>query len=517
MARAENEALVRHIFAAFAQKRGFALRNVFADDATWVVPGSGSMAGTFVGREQIFAFLGRLPKETDGTYSSSLIDVLASDDRAAALYRASGERQRPAARARPGAAVPDRGRARAGGARAAERPGRVRHVLGLMTAELDFTRFDAITFDCYGTLIDWEQGILNALQPVLAPHGVDASEDELLERYARHEAALEAGDVPAATVRSWRARCAGSCEELGFSASDEDADGFAQAIGDWPAFHDTAPALRRLHERFKLGVITNCDRDLFALSNRRLGVTFDWVVTAEDARAYKPSLAPFERAFETIDVPARPHPARGPEPLPRPRARQAARPDDGLGRPPPRPGGFGATPAASATPDLTVPDMRRSPMLRSARRPTSAGARPGGRAPARPGRGCACGRSVRVPGRARLRLRRFGRRRAAPRRGRRARRPASSTRRCVPVIATASRASRLRLACVGRGWASTSACTCRQSACVRDVLSVAELAAEPRERLGLVVAAEHAERAAEQRRVGREEADAVRAPRARSQ
>ena len=63
-----------------------------------------------------------------------------------------------------------------------------------MTAELDFTRFDAITFDCYGTLIDWEQGILNALQPVLAPHGVDASEDELLERYARHEAALEAGD-----------------------------------------------------------------------------------------------------------------------------------------------------------------------------------------------------------------------------------------------------------------------------------------------------------------------------------
>jgi ketosteroid isomerase-like protein len=92
VARAENEALVRHIFAAFAQRRGFALRNVFAEDATWVVPGSGSMAGTFVGREQIFGFLGRLPKETGGTYSSSLIDVLASDDRAAALYRASGER-----------------------------------------------------------------------------------------------------------------------------------------------------------------------------------------------------------------------------------------------------------------------------------------------------------------------------------------------------------------------------------------------------------------------------------------
>ena len=92
MARAENEALVRRIFDAFAQKRGFALRDVFADDATWIVPGSGAMAGTFTGREEIFAFLGRLPRETNGTYSSTLIDVLASDDRAAALYRASGER-----------------------------------------------------------------------------------------------------------------------------------------------------------------------------------------------------------------------------------------------------------------------------------------------------------------------------------------------------------------------------------------------------------------------------------------
>jgi len=92
VAPAENEAVVRRIFDAFEQKRGFALRDVFADDATWTVPGSGSMAGTFTGREEIFNFLGRLPKESDGTYSSSLIDVLASDDRAAALYRASGER-----------------------------------------------------------------------------------------------------------------------------------------------------------------------------------------------------------------------------------------------------------------------------------------------------------------------------------------------------------------------------------------------------------------------------------------
>ena len=93
MARAENEALVRTIFDAFARKQGFALRRVFADDAVWTVPGSGTMAGTFRGRDEIFRFLGRLPKETGGTYSSRLIDVLASDDRAAALYRASGSRR----------------------------------------------------------------------------------------------------------------------------------------------------------------------------------------------------------------------------------------------------------------------------------------------------------------------------------------------------------------------------------------------------------------------------------------
>jgi ketosteroid isomerase-like protein len=89
----ENAELVRRIFAAFAEKNGYALRDVFAADAFWHVPGSSAMAGTFEGRDAIFRFLGRLPKETDGTYSSELVDVLASDDRAAALYRARGTRR----------------------------------------------------------------------------------------------------------------------------------------------------------------------------------------------------------------------------------------------------------------------------------------------------------------------------------------------------------------------------------------------------------------------------------------
>jgi ketosteroid isomerase-like protein len=84
---------VRRIFDAFARKQGFALRGLFAEDATWIVPGDGVMSGTFRGRDRIFRFLATLPKETDGSYGSQLIDVLASDERAAALYRATGQRR----------------------------------------------------------------------------------------------------------------------------------------------------------------------------------------------------------------------------------------------------------------------------------------------------------------------------------------------------------------------------------------------------------------------------------------
>jgi ketosteroid isomerase-like protein len=89
---AANEAVVRRIFDAFARKDGFALRDLFAPDAVWAVPGDSVMGGEYRGREAIFRFLGRLQKETGGTYASRLVDVLASDERAAALYRASGER-----------------------------------------------------------------------------------------------------------------------------------------------------------------------------------------------------------------------------------------------------------------------------------------------------------------------------------------------------------------------------------------------------------------------------------------
>ena len=92
MSAAENAAVVERIFDAFARREGLALRGLFAEDAVWSVPGHGIMAGLYEGREAIFRFLAKLPQETGGTYGSELIDVLASDDRAAALYRARGAR-----------------------------------------------------------------------------------------------------------------------------------------------------------------------------------------------------------------------------------------------------------------------------------------------------------------------------------------------------------------------------------------------------------------------------------------
>jgi 2-haloacid dehalogenase len=167
---------------------------------------------------------------------------------------------------------------------------------------LDFSRFEALTFDCYGTLIDWETGLVDAFRPVLAAHGVHGDDEDVLARYARHEAEAEAGpylryrDVVAAGLR-------GVASELGFTPGADEVAAFSAAVADWPAFPDSREALGRLKQRYRLGVITNCDDDLFAASNRKLGVAFDWVVTAEQVRSYKPDERNFHAAFERIGLP----------------------------------------------------------------------------------------------------------------------------------------------------------------------------------------------------------------------
>ena len=221
---------------------------------------------------------------------------------------------------------------------------------------LDLSRFEVLTFDCYGTLIDWEAGILAALRPGLAARGVSAADEDLLERYARHEAMIEAG--PYLRYRDVLARAMrGVCGELGVEPTAAEAAAFGDSVGAWPAFPDSPAALAALARRYRLGVITNCDDDLFAASNRRLGVTFDWVITAQEVGSYKPSHRNFEVAFERIGVP-------------RERILHVAQslfhdhvPAKALGlatawidRRHDRPGS-GATPPASAVPDLAVPDL----------------------------------------------------------------------------------------------------------------------------------------------------------------
>jgi 2-haloacid dehalogenase len=163
-------------------------------------------------------------------------------------------------------------------------------------------RFDVLTFDCYGTLIDWEAGITAGLRSILEPRLLAPPEEELLEAYARAESTLEAGTY--LPYREVLARAADEvCQALGVQPSPAELDAFAGSVASWPAFPDSADALARLKERFRLGVITNCDDDLFAASARRLGVDFDWIVTAQQVRSYKPALRPFEVALTRIGLP----------------------------------------------------------------------------------------------------------------------------------------------------------------------------------------------------------------------
>ena len=222
--------------------------------------------------------------------------------------------------------------------------------------DLDFDRFDVLTFDCYGTLIDWEAGLLAALRAPLAARGIEAPDDALLEAFGRHEAELEAGPY-----RAYREVLAGVLDAMlghqGEVATAEERAAFGASVADWPAFPDSSAALARLHERFKLGVITNCDDDLFAASERRLGLSFDWVVTAQQARRYKPNPRGFELMFERVGLPPSRilHVAQSlfHDHVPAKRlGLSTVWVDRRAGRP-----GSGATPPAEAAPDLKVPDM----------------------------------------------------------------------------------------------------------------------------------------------------------------
>ena len=221
---------------------------------------------------------------------------------------------------------------------------------------IDFSSVRALTFDCYGTLIDWEAGISLALGGILAAHGSRPSTDDLLAAYASSETELEAGDyLPYREVLRGAGREV--CVRFGVDPTDPELEAFAASVADWPAFGDSREALDRLRGRYRLGVITNCDDDLFAASSARLGDPFEVVVTAQQARGYKPGLRGFELAMERIGEPHDRvvHVAQSLYHDHVPAARLGLRSvwiDRRRGRK-----GFGATPAATARPTLTLPDM----------------------------------------------------------------------------------------------------------------------------------------------------------------
>ena len=163
------------------------------------------------------------------------------------------------------------------------------------------TDFAALTFDCYGTLIDWESGIAAELSAWCGRHEAAHPEDLLLECFAKHETAQEVEtptmlypELLAATLRRIGA-------ELGVPVSDSEAEDFGASVARWPAFPDSAEALQYLKQHYKLVILSNVDRQSFAHSNAKLGVDFDAIVTAQDVGSYKPNLANFRAMIKVVE------------------------------------------------------------------------------------------------------------------------------------------------------------------------------------------------------------------------
>jgi 2-haloacid dehalogenase len=221
---------------------------------------------------------------------------------------------------------------------------------------LNLRDLQVLTFDCYGTLIDWETGIWEALRPVLANHGIDMTTDQALELYSELESKAEREEyhdyrtVLKMVMEGFGAR-------LGFVPAQSELHCLSESVKDWPAFPDSARALQAFKKKYKLAILSNIDDDLIAFSVQRL-VQFDWIITAQQAKSYKPSLNNFHLALERIGVPKNkilhvaqslfhdiaPAKALGLSTVWINRRHNKA--------------GFGATPPAQAQPDLEVPDLQ---------------------------------------------------------------------------------------------------------------------------------------------------------------
>ncbi len=221
---------------------------------------------------------------------------------------------------------------------------------------LDFTGFEILTFDCYGTLINWEAGLLPAIHRVLAAHGKDIDDATLLKLYGDFEERFEQTpyrtyrEVLESVVRQFGV-------ELGFTPTADEVRSLPDSLPTWNPWPDTVAALRQLKTRYRLAIFSNVDDDLFAGTRSQLEVAFDEVITAQQARAYKPSLTLFELALNRVNTPAHRvlHVAQSiyHDVVP---AQTLGLATVWVNRPSARPG-VGAVKAAEAKPDLTVASL----------------------------------------------------------------------------------------------------------------------------------------------------------------
>jgi len=222
---------------------------------------------------------------------------------------------------------------------------------------LDFDQYEVLTFDCYGTLIDWETGILGALQPVLNRHGIKMEDPELLRLYGELETQAEEGvfkaykEILGSVLKGFGAR-------LEFDPEQEELEHFQKCIREWPPFADSTRALNSLQKKYKLAILSNIDNDLFRFSAQHLQIDFDYVMTAQQIGSYKPSHKNFEYAISKLNLPSSKilHVAQSLFHDIKP-AREVGLDTVWVNR---RSGktGTGATPPATAEPDLEVPDLQ---------------------------------------------------------------------------------------------------------------------------------------------------------------